>query len=73
MPFGYVQPITGLLTGTLADGALLSVNFNRDFRGIGNIILVPEPSSIALLLNFITIGVLVVGNKKSTRRVGVKS
>jgi hypothetical protein len=49
MPFGSVQPITGHLTGTLADGTSLSVNFNRDFRGIGNIILVPEPGSIFLL------------------------
>ncbi len=49
MPYGPVQPITGLLTGTLADGTSLSVNFNRDSRGIGYITLVPEPSTLALL------------------------
>lgn len=49
MPLGSVGPITGLLTGTLADGTSLSVNFNRDFRGIGYITLVPEPSTLVLL------------------------
>ncbi len=49
MPYGPVQPTTGLLTGTLADGTSLSANFQRDFRGIGYLTLVPEPSTLVLL------------------------
>jgi hypothetical protein len=50
MPLGSVQPLMGSLTGKLADGTPLSVTFNRNVRGNGNILLVPEPSTLVLLI-----------------------
>ena len=65
-PLGALQPVSGSLTGTLADGTALSVTFNQDFRGAGTIVLVPEPTS---LVNLLLIGFVLVTRRLTRSRL----
>ena len=48
LPFGDITATSGTLTGTLADGAPLNVNFGR--ASTATITLVPEPPEFVLLV-----------------------